>query len=116
MTSPQNHMYRDHRKLWKAETRIKLGEGWQLDIGTRKSENGELVTSASVGKVERDFVRHRVFTDYSRRVFRRAARCTEKNIETQHKEALAMLDTIMADVRAHYDAVGETIPEQPIAA
>jgi hypothetical protein len=118
MTSPQTHMYRDHRKLWKAETRIKLGDCWQLDISTRKSENGELVTSASIGKLERGFVTHRVFTDYSRRVFRKTARCTEKNIETQHKEALALIDQIMADVRAHYDVIGETIPdpEQPIAA
>lgn len=101
---------RDYRKAWKAETKIKLGDGWQLDITTRKTDNGDLSTSASMGKVERGFITHRMYADYNRNVFRRAARCTDKNVTAQHAEALAMLDTILADARAHHIKMGEPLP------
>lgn len=102
-------MCRDYRKAWKSETRVRLGDGWQLDLLTRKNDRGELVTSASIGRVERGCVTHRMYADYSRQVFRRTARCTEKSVQLQHNEALALMETIFADVRAHYDERRETV-------
>lgn len=110
---------KDFRKAWRAESRVRLGVDetdpakparWQLDITTSKNDRGELVSSASVAKIDGGFATHRMFADYSRNIFRRTARCTEKNIEAQHNEALAMLETVLADVRDHYARAGETIP------
>ena len=113
MTQPLTHLSRDFRKTWRAETKIKFGEGWQLDLTTRKAENGEIVTSASVARVKDGFATHRMFADYNRNVFRITARCTEKVIREQHAKAIDMLDTVCADVRSHYISRGEPLPDMP---
>jgi hypothetical protein len=113
MTQPQTYLSRDFRKAWRAETKIKFGEGWQLDLTTRKNDNGEIVTSASVARVEGGFATHRMFADYSRNVFRITARCTEKVIRERHAIAIDMLDTIIADVRSHYIDRDEPLPAAP---
>lgn len=105
----QTYLNRDYRKNWRASTTVKLADGWQLDITTRKVESGELVSSASVAKVERGFATHRMFADYSRNISRVAARCTEKAVSEQHAKALARIDDIKADMLAHYAARGETV-------
>lgn len=110
---PLTYLSRDWRKAWRAESKIKFADGWQLDLTTRKNDNGEIVTSASVARVERGFATHRMFADYNRNVFRIVARCTEKIIGEQHAKGIDMLDTIIADVRDHYARRGEPLPEQP---
>ena len=111
MTQPETFIHKDKRTGWRAETKIPLGDNWQLDIGTRKTHEGWLVSSVTVGRVERGFVTHRLFTDYSRYAIKREGRCTDKVIEKQHDEALSMLATIIADVRDHYARMNETIPD-----
>lgn len=110
---------KDKRSGWRAETKIRLGVDdtdadkparWQLDVTTRKGNSAGIVTHATVGKVERGFVTHRLYTDYSRYVFKREGKCTEKAVGAQHDEALAMLETIIADVRDHYARIGEVVP------
>lgn len=113
MTQPQTYLRRDFRNTWRAETKVKFGDGWQLDLTTRKAENGEVVTQASVARVERGFATHHMFADYNRNVSRVTARCTEKVIREQHAKAIDMLDTISADVRSHYISRGEPLPDTP---
>lgn len=107
---------KDKRTGWRAETKIRLGVDetdaanpvrWQLDITTRKGNSAGIVSHVTVGRVERGFVTHRLYTDYSRYVFKREGKCTEKAVSTQHDEALAMLETIVADVRDHYARLNE---------
>lgn len=107
--------HKDKRNGWRSETRVKLGSDdtgrWQLDITTRKNSGGQLITVATVGKIERGCITHRLYTDYNRTVTKTDARCTEKNVDDQHAKALDMMDTIVADVRAHYARMNETITE-----
>lgn len=102
---------KDKRTGWRAETCIKLADGWQLDIVTRKGNTGGLVTHVTVGRAERGFVTHRLYTDYSRSIIiKPGVRCTEASVTTQHAEALAMWADIDASVREHYDDLNEPLP------
>lgn len=111
--------HKDKRSGWRSETRVKLGSNdtgkYQLDITTRKNSNGQLITTATVGKIERGCITYRLYIDYSRTVTKTDARCTEKNVDDQHAKALDMMDTIVADVRAHYARMNETITEDTSA-
>jgi hypothetical protein len=109
MTKIDTFIHKDKRTGWRAETKIKLGEGWQLDITTRKGNDGQLISHATVGRVERGFVTHRLYTDYSRYAIKREKKCTEKNVGDQHAETLSMIDAILDDVRAHYARMNEPI-------
>ena len=107
--------HKDKRSGWRSETRFKLGSNdtgkYQLDITTRKNFGGQLITIATVGRIERGCITYRLYIDYSRTVTKTDARCTEKNVDEQHAKALEMLVTIVADVRAHYARMNETITE-----
>jgi hypothetical protein len=79
-----------------------LGENFVLKIRTSKS-NGRLSSVATVVEERGSFVTYRVFHDYYRIVINGGnKRATQKAIDTQHQEALEMLDTITADALSHY--------------
>jgi hypothetical protein len=104
-------VYKDKRTGWRAETKIQLGDGWQLNITTRKHHDGSLVSFASVDRKERGFLTHRMFADYSRNIIRRYnLRCTDKTIQALHDEALSHMENLMLDILAHYQAQEEPFP------
>lgn len=114
--NPEIYVSKDKRTGWKAESKVMLGDTWQVDITTRKNDRGALVTLVSVGRIERGFLTHRLYSDYMRYAFNRAGvKCTEKNVTNQHTEAVNMIDTILADVRDHYTRMNEPLPLPAVA-
>ena len=78
---------KDHYGKWEAETIIELDSTYQLSIKTKKAGSGALVTHATVGKHDGEFISHVVFQDYSKAlVTSRPARVTAKTVEAQHNQ------------------------------
>ena len=100
---------KDYRGNWNAETVIKLPNDLRLKINTSKVHTGELVSHATVCKVERGFEVHKLYDDFSSCIDRNKVRCTEKNVKAQHDRALTYLDQIMPLVYNKYNL-------EPIAA
>jgi hypothetical protein len=94
---------------WKAETFVDLADNGgdkeegtkrQLRITTSKGSSG-LNTYASACDVGDMFVRTAIFRDFHKRAARSGDRCTEKNVEAQHKTVLAGLDELIAEAIAY---------------
>lgn len=73
----------------------------QLTIKTYKYY-GHLLSRAHIGFLNGGFETVRMYQDYAQRVVDSQKRATRKAVETQHAEALAMLDDIKAAAIAHY--------------
>jgi len=96
---------KDCRNNWRAEDTYDLGNSQQLNISTHKVFSGELVTTATVGKVDGGFVSHMMYQDFNKCVNRTKDRCTQKNVEAQHAIAVGMLDYLKEAVKLHYQTV-----------
>lgn len=102
---------RKGRDSWQAESSLPLGftsdgKPAELHISTYKSGRG-LATYAGVKLIDGHFTTTRVFRDYHQRLELSAQRCTEGNIERQHRFWLARIDTIKADAIAFHTAKGD---------
>jgi hypothetical protein len=98
----QTFISRNHAKAWDAKTIVPLKDRQQLTIHTYKNHRGALATYASVGTLERGFVTHKLYDDYSKCFAAEAVRCTEKAVAAQHRDVLARLPTILDDITRHY--------------
>ena len=75
----------DYYKHWIAKTDIDLPLGKLLTITTRKSNNGGLLSSASVASYEKGFLTHVMFQDFNIRLeHSNHKRITCKVVEQQH--------------------------------
>ena len=106
-----NTLYSNGRSGYAAKTTIalpNLGAGMALVVKTYKDNRGMLVTQASAHVISvmngQEFMTFRLYTDYSKPVIREKARVTEKAVREQHARALALLPTVLDDVRTHYAA------------
>ena len=104
-----NTLYSNGRSGHAAKTTIalpNLGAGMALVVSTYKDNRGMLVTQASAHVIStmngQEFMTFRLYTDYSKPVLREKARVTEKAVREQHARALALLPTVLDDVRTHY--------------
>jgi hypothetical protein len=95
---------------WKAETFVDLADNGgdkeegtkrQLRITTSKHNAGGLATYVAACTVGGGFVRSALFRDFHKLDARSADRCTEKNVEAQHKTVLASLDDLIAEAIAY---------------
>ena len=102
--APTTYLRKDFRGSWTATTEIELENNRVLEVKTYKS-NGRLATSASVGRLEDGFISHTLYVDYATRLHTSDKRCTSKNVEAQHVNELAKLDTILNDIKAHNSRV-----------
>ncbi len=81
----QTRIKKDIRNMWKAESVAMITEDLQLSVTTRKMSNGELVTNASVSKLEGNFFQHALYQDFNKRVrVTYPKRVTSKVVEAQH--------------------------------
>ncbi len=87
---------------WTMETSVELGNNRQLNVLTMKRHNGDLVTSASVGIHDGDFISHRVHQDFSKRLMSEKVRVTENRVILQHKSAIENLDDLIAEANEFY--------------
>ena len=106
-----NTHYSNGRSGHAAKTTIalpNLGAGMALVVSTYKDNRGMLVTQASAHVISvmngQEFMTFRLYTDYSKPVLREKARVTEKAVHEQHRRALALLPTVLEEVRTHYAA------------
>ena len=106
-----NTLYSNGRSGYAAKTTIalpNLGAGMALVVSTYKDNRGMLVTQASAHVISvmngKEFMTFRLYTDYSKPVLREKARVTEKAVHEQHRRALALLPTVLEEVRTHYAA------------
>ena len=106
-----NTLYSNGRSGYAAKTTIalpNLGAGMALVVSTFKDNRGMLVTQASAHVISvmngKEFMTFRLYTDYSKPVLREKARVTEKAVHEQHARALALLPTVLEEVRTHYAA------------
>jgi hypothetical protein len=75
----------DHYKHWIAKTDIELPNDKLLTITTRKSNNGGLLSCASVASYEKGFLTHVMYQDFSiRSEHSNPKRVTAKVVEHQH--------------------------------
>jgi hypothetical protein len=75
----------DYYKRWNVKTDIDLPNGKLLTITTRKSNDGGLLSSASVATYEKGFLTHVMFQDFSIRLeHSNPKRITCKVVEQQH--------------------------------
>ena len=75
----------DHYKHWIVKTDIDLPLGKLLTITTRKSNNGGLLSSASVASYEKGFLTHVMYQDFNIRLeHSNPKRATAKVVEQQH--------------------------------
>ena len=80
-----------------------LGDNFFLRISTGKNQyTGRLESKASVYEKDGFFETHRVPFDYFEALIYSNKRGTQKAIDTQHAEALAMLEQITQRARDHY--------------
>ena len=97
---------------WTAEDHFSLPNNYQLHITTSKQFNGQLLTSALVGRVEhREGYSSFMYKlglggggDYYRKLLATDIRVTEKAVRDQQVAAIAAcFDAVLADVVDHYD-------------
>ena len=87
---------------WQVETCFPLPDGRELSFSTSKRFDDLLCTTASVSKCDglcRTFV---MYQDYVKTIRREKVRCTGKNVQAQHLDALKDKDIVMAEVKALY--------------
>jgi hypothetical protein len=95
---------KDYRKNWKAESEVELTDTLVLSITTSKSYNGQLLTTASVGRRDGIFISHSVFGDFSKFVEGKSyPRITAKVVEKQHNDVIDQIDNLIALAKKHYN-------------
>lgn len=103
---------KDIRGNWHMSEDIDLpGAGNRsLRLSTHKTSSGQLVTSATVGTVDRGMFSYMMYTDFNKRIIAtRPARVTAKVVDAQHSVAKEChMDALMAEIIAHYP--GEVVP------
>ena len=95
------------RNGWQVETCFPLPDGRELSFSTSKCHDGSLSTTASVSKRDGVFRTFAVYQDYMKTIRREKVRCTDKNVQAQHLDALKDKDIVMAEVKAQYYPEGE---------
>jgi len=96
------------REGWQAVTTIQLGRNKELDIFTRATLDGNLVTTSQVWRLEPDGTRRHAVGlgsvgDFHCEVLSsRPDDVSESAIREQHCAALDMRDNIVAHAAAHY--------------
>ncbi|RCW66231.1 hypothetical protein [Pseudorhodoferax soli] len=94
---------------WVAESVTKLEHNRELSIRTRRDSNGTVRTYATVSKIEGSFRTHRMGFgskggDFQKTVLSlNPTRATSKAIQTQHDTAMAQMESILFQVRKHYE-------------
>lgn len=108
MSTIETRVSKSIRGKWGAKSELMLTDTIQLSISTHAVHSGELITSASVGHLEGNFVSHMMYQDYSKTISRsNPARCTAKWVENQHTTALSHLEHVLAEVRLQYGIEAE---------
>lgn len=97
-------LHKDCRGNWTAEDNIALPDGRQLRLSTHKVCSGNLVTTATVGRLEGGFFSYTMYQDFSKRLATAAARCTAKVVATQHEAVLANIESLKQEIAAFYSA------------
>lgn len=88
---------------WKSESLIPLDDKHEINVVTRKSFNGVLVTSANRVEISKDGdFRYILFSDFSKDYKKTKIECTEKNVVAQHEEVLLNIDMIKQDCENFY--------------
>lgn len=94
---------------WVAESVTKLEHNRELSIRTRRDSIGTVRTYATVSKIEGSFRTHRMGFgskggDFQKTVLSlNPTRATSKAIQTQHDTAIAQMESILFQVRKHYE-------------
>lgn len=74
-----------------------------LRISTYKFSRGGLITTSTVHREEGNFLSHVVYSDFHKtRLLDPRKRCTEANVEQQHRSQMGRLGDIMDEVLKHY--------------
>lgn len=77
---------KNYYKQWVAESQVMISNNLALEFRTSKLSNGQLVSSASVGKIEKGFRSHTLFQDYHvNMIVSQPSRVTEKVVMAQHQ-------------------------------
>ena len=103
MDKLNTYIAKDRYGKWNARTTMILEGQRELLVTTYKNNRGSLATYVSVGKLERGFVTHKLYEDYSKCFAADAVRCTEKTVTSQHRLVLGRLNAILDDVTRHYN-------------
>ena len=94
----------DHYKNWIAKTDIDLPNDKLLTITTRKSNNGGLLSSASVASYEKGFLTHVMYQDFNIRLeHSNPKRVTARVVEQQHNTL--DFDSVKLQALAFYNLV-----------
>lgn len=100
-----NKAFKNMRGEWTCKDNYDLPAGRSLRINTQKTSSGELVTSATVGKVKDGFFSYMMYQDFSRRLSAmKYPRVTCKVIEDQHAGVIDQLEDVKALVAEFYAA------------
>ena len=103
MTDITTRTRRDMRGRLMVETFVTLDGNRRLEISTYKSDNGPVVTNATVFLLQDDGAKiHELFKDYNKTFAKEKIRATEKALQMQHSKVVVLLPTILDDVTRHY--------------
>jgi hypothetical protein len=93
---------------WRAEDIYPLPNDRELHVVTHRVSSGSLVTSANVHLRENGFLTHRMYQDYSRRIFAvKYPRVTKNVVLEQHEDALKEVPGILSEVAVAYRSEDE---------
>jgi hypothetical protein len=88
---------------WKAESVVNLTDTIRLCIVTMKRYNGALMTTVTGSKREGDYWFYTVLQDFNKTVLATTpARVTQKTVEQQQDQAMALIDAIVNDASNFY--------------
>ena len=91
---------------WKAEAVVNLTDTIRLCIVTMKRYNGALATTVTGSKREGDYWFYTVLQDFNKTVLATTpARVTQKTVEQQQDQAMALIDAIVDDASNFYKLV-----------
>ena len=86
---------------WQCETNVDLGNKLRLKVSTYKSAK-HIVSIASVCTVEGAFETHKMHEDFWARLEAHKNKCTEKNVQAVHAQALDRLPEFMPEIAKQY--------------
>jgi hypothetical protein len=104
-----NHSLTKRDGNWVAESVAKLEHSRELSIRTRRNSVGTVCSVATVSKIEGNFRTHRMGFgskggDFLKTVLSlNPSRATSKAIQSQHDTAIAQVESILFQVRKHYE-------------
>ena len=84
------------------ETKIDLDNSRLVTISTMKRSSGLLVTFASVGTRNGDFISSIMFQDFTKNLASQKVRVTEKAVRLQHQQALDGIESLLAEIEDFY--------------